>query len=190
MESVPYHIKNGQIRCLAAGHSYDIYKIYIRFGEGGANEKRFRRIGKWPQNVGSIHIIPYGNSRHSKDMTKTPEIPDDPNFEDDDTGLFEFANISSKRTGLPFVVWISPRMGADHNIQVRVSYGPRVSPIDMISVALRPEVRIVGDGTLKDGDLDLLKQLIELNFDLILDYWEGRNNDLVEMLTSMKPLRS
>lgn len=109
---------------------------------------------------------------------------------DNDDGLFEFANISPMHTGLPFVVWISPKMGAPHDVRVRVSYGTKVSSSDLISVALRPEVRVVSDDTLKEGDLDLLKQWIEVNFDLILDYWEGRNDDTLDVLTSMKPLPS
>lgn len=35
--------------------------------------------------------------------------------------LFEMANLSPKRTGLPFVVWISPKAGAPHDIRVEVS---------------------------------------------------------------------
>ena len=108
---------------------------------------------------------------------------------DDDEGLFEFANISPKSTGLPFVVWISPSMCANHDVRVMVSYSTMVGRSDLIPVALRPEVRVVGDGTLKDGDLDLLKQWIELNFDLILDYLEGRIEYTRDVLTLLKPLR-
>jgi hypothetical protein len=130
-------------------------------------------------------------SRRSRETKETLEMPYNPNtMADDDDGLFEFANISPKSTGLPFVVWISPSMCADHDVQVQVSYGTRVGRSDLIPVALRPEVQVIGNGTLKDHDLDLLKQWVELNFDLILDYWEYRNEDLLEVLTSMKPLRS
>lgn len=81
-------------------------------------------------------------------------------------------------------------MGAHHDVQVRVSYGAKVSPSDMISVALRPEARTVGNGTLNDHDLGLLKQRIELNFDLLLDHWEGRIESSFDVLTSTKSLRS
>jgi hypothetical protein len=118
-----------------------------------------------------------------------PETVYVPNTVTDDDGLFEFANISPKRTGLPFVIWISPSMCADHDVRVHVSYDTRVGRSDLIPVALRPEVQIVGDGTLKDGDLDLLKQWVDLNFDLILDHWEGRIEGSLEALTLIKPLR-
>jgi hypothetical protein len=35
------------------------------------------------------------------------------------------ANLSPKRTGLPFVVWISPKAGAAHDVRVTVSKGPK-----------------------------------------------------------------
>ena len=47
------------------------------------------------------------------------------------------ANLSPRPTGLPFVVWISPKGGATHDV--------------LISVALRPEVRVVGGGKVDGG---------------------------------------
>jgi len=60
--------------------------------------------------------------------------------------LFEMANLSPKRTGLPFVVWISPKAGAPHGIRVEVSKGRESHPSAFISVAVRPDVHVVGGG--------------------------------------------
>jgi hypothetical protein len=49
------------------------------------------------------------------ELVSTPEVE----------GLFEMANLSPKRTGLPFVVWISPKAGAPHDVRVKVSKGRR-----------------------------------------------------------------
>lgn len=68
------------------------------------------------------------------------------------------ANLSPKRTGLPFVVWISPKAGSPHDVRVKVSRGPKVNPGDLISVAIRPEVRVVGGGTLTAQELAVLKK--------------------------------
>src|SRR3954469_1450346 len=69
--------------------------------------------------------------------------------------LFEMANLSPKRTGLPFVVWISPRGNARHDIRVKVSPGPRAVPSEMVSIAIRPDVYVV-EGEMKASDLALL----------------------------------
>ena len=61
-------------------------------------------------------------------------------------GLFEMANLSPKRTGLPFVVWISPKAGAPHDVRVKVSKGPKVNTSELVWVAIRPDVRVVGGG--------------------------------------------
>ena len=50
----------------------------------------------------------------------------------EDEAFFEMANLFSKHTGLPFVVWISYKGGAQHDIRVKVSRGPKVNPSGMI----------------------------------------------------------
>lgn len=41
---------------------------------------------------------------------------------------FELANLFPKHTGLPFVVWISARGGARHDVRVKVSRGAEALP--------------------------------------------------------------
>jgi len=85
---------------------------------------------------------------------------------------FEIANLFPKHTGLPFVVWMSNRGGARHDVRVKVSPGPKAIPSEMVSVAIRPEVYVV-DGKMDAGDLADLTKWIELNHDVLLQYWEG-----------------
>jgi hypothetical protein len=85
---------------------------------------------------------------------------------------FEMANLFSKHTGLPFVVWISFKGAAQHDIQVKVSPGPKAFPSEMASVAIRPSIRVVG-GSLSGDDFALLSKWIEINRDTLLKYWEG-----------------
>jgi hypothetical protein len=86
--------------------------------------------------------------------------------------LFLMANLNPRLTGLPFVVWISPRGNARHDVRVKVSPGPRAQPTEMVSVGLRPEVHVV-EGTLKAADLELLRQWVALNLDVLVRYWDG-----------------
>jgi len=102
-------------------------------------------------------------------------------------GLYEMANLFPKHTGLPFVVWISYKYGVQHDVRVKVSPGPKALPSQMISVALRPEVRVV-EGKMKGSDLALLTKWIDLNHDVILKYWEGEidTQDAIAGLKSLK----
>jgi len=86
---------------------------------------------------------------------------------DEGEALFEMATLSPKRTGLPFVVWISPKAGAPHDVRVKISRGPKVHPSDLISVAIRPDVHVVGGGEMSAHDLDLLRKWVALNRDVL-----------------------
>jgi hypothetical protein len=103
-------------------------------------------------------------------------------------GLFEMANLSPKRTGLPFVVWISPKAGAQHDVRVKVSKGPKVNPAELISVAIRPDVHVVGGGDIDAHDLALLKRWLALNQDVIIKYWDGEIEYTEDAIAALKPV--
>jgi hypothetical protein len=86
--------------------------------------------------------------------------------------LFEMANLRPERTGLPFVVFISQKGGARHDVRVKVARGAKVRPSEMITVSVRPTVRVV-KGTLDPRGLALLMRWIELNKDVLIAYWDG-----------------
>ncbi|HTX33683.1 MAG TPA: hypothetical protein VME43_01630 [Bryobacteraceae bacterium] len=103
-------------------------------------------------------------------------------------GLFEMANLSPKRTGLPFVVWISPKAGAPHDVRVKISKGPKVHASELVSVAIRPDVRVVGGGEMSANDLAFLKKWIEVNYDVILKYWDGEIEYTEDAIAALKPV--
>ncbi len=91
---------------------------------------------------------------------------------DDSEAFYEMANLFPKHTGMRFVVWMSYRGGAQHDVPVKVSPGPKAIPSEMVSVAIRPHVRVV-EGKMNASDLALLTKWIELNHEVLLRYWEG-----------------
>src|SRR5882757_2229530 len=103
-------------------------------------------------------------------------------------GLFEMANLSPRRTGLPFVVWISPKAGAPHDVRVKVSKGPKVHPAELISVAIRPDVHVVGGGSMSAHDLALLEKWVEVNQDVIIKYWDGEIEYTEDAIAALKPI--
>lgn len=100
------------------------------------------------------------------------------------------ANVSPKRTGLPFVVWISMNPGGPHDVWVKVSRSPRVHHSESVTVAIRPDVRVVGGGKLSASDLSILRKWVELNRDVIIRHWDGDIEDTQDALDALKPLMS
>jgi hypothetical protein len=107
--------------------------------------------------------------------------------EPEDETLFEIANLSPKRTGLPFVVWVSPKAGAPHDVRVKVSRSPKVHRSELISVAIRPDVHVVA-GDLSADDLALLREWVELNRDVIIKYWDGDIEYTEDAIAALKPI--
>jgi hypothetical protein len=100
---------------------------------------------------------------------------------------YEIANLWPERTGLPFVVFISQRSGARHDVRVKVARVPRVRPSEMVTVALRPSVR-VARGRLHPHDLAVLRQWIELNEQVLIDYWNGVIGYTEDALNPLRPI--
>lgn len=99
---------------------------------------------------------------------------------------YEMANLFPKHTGLPFVVWISIRGGARHDVRVKVSQNANATPEEMISVGVRPSPWIVA-GELPSADWDKLYRWIELNKETLIAYWYGEI-DTQDALEALKKL--
>ena len=101
--------------------------------------------------------------------------------------LFEMANLRPERTGLPFVVFISQKGGAKHDVRVKIARGAKVRPSEMLTATVRPTVRIIG-GQLSARELALLTQWIELNQDVLVRYWNGDIEYTEDAINAIKPI--
>ena len=99
--------------------------------------------------------------------------------------LFLMANVHPRRSGLPFVVYISEKQG-QHDVRVKVAAGPKAPPF-VASVSVRPEIEVVA-GELSAGDLALVRRWIELNRDVIIGYWDRTIEDTADALNALQPL--
>ena len=104
----------------------------------------------------------------------------------DSDDFFEMANLFSKHTGLPFVVWISYKGGAQHDVRVKVSPGPKAFPSEMASVAIRPEIRVM-QGEMSPVNLALLSRWIDINRETLLKYWDG-DIDTKDAIDTIRPI--
>ena len=97
------------------------------------------------------------------------------------------ANLRPERTGLPFVVFVSQNDGARHDVRVKVARAPSVRRSEMVTVALRPSVRVVR-GRLDPHDLALLRQWIDINEQVLIDYWNGVIGYTEDALNALMPI--
>jgi hypothetical protein len=100
---------------------------------------------------------------------------------------FDMANLRPERTGLPFVVFISQKGGARHDLRVKLSRAPRVRPSEMITVAVRPVPRIV-QGRMSGQEFELVRRWIELNEPILIDYWNGVIEYTEDVLAALRPI--
>jgi len=99
------------------------------------------------------------------------------------------ANLRPERTGPPFVVFISQKGGARHDVRVKVAPSAKVRPSEMITVAIRPSVRVVR-GRLDPTDLALLGRWIELNRAVLVKYWDGEIEYTEDAISALRPIGS
>lgn len=97
------------------------------------------------------------------------------------------SNLRPKTTGLPFVVFVSQRGGARHDVRVKVSRNPHARPEEMISIPLRPEV-VIPEGALSRTEAASLRAWIDLNRAALVDYWNGEIAYTEDLLEALKPV--
>jgi len=106
---------------------------------------------------------------------------------DEDFGYWH-VNLHPRTTGLPMVVWIGPRMGARHDVRVKVSrkHGDRVMPLDLAVMSVRPEPQLL-HGELSSADRQAVARWIKLNEQAILDHW-NEVTDGIELGAALRRL--
>lgn len=94
-------------------------------------------------------------------------------------------------TGLPFVVWVFPKAGAGHNARIKISHSCKIRcPEDLLSVAIRPSVRVIRNGhgpRLTEHEIDLLFRWVELNRAALIRHWNG-GSDSMEVIEAVKEI--
>jgi hypothetical protein len=135
---------------------------------------------------GQMYDMP---TRATIDTTDDPALPRLDRGADEPEGqaLFDMANLRPERTGLPFVVFISQKGGARHDVRVKVAPGAKVRPTDMVTVAIRPSVRVVR-GKLDPTDLAQLSRWIDLNREILIKYWDGVIEYTEDAIAALRPV--
>jgi hypothetical protein len=92
-----------------------------------------------------------------------------------ETDLFELANLFPATTGLPMTIWVSPKGGARHDARVKVCLTPgnQMDASNTAVVAIWPSPKLM-HGDLLAQDLAAVTDWIALNAVALLEYWDGR----------------
>lgn len=95
--------------------------------------------------------------------------------ESEPEGAYHLANLYPRETGLPMTIWAGPRMGARHDVRVKVciAHGDRMDLDNIAVVGVRPEPRLI-HGELPRRDLALVSGWVRLNEAALVGLWEGR----------------
>jgi hypothetical protein len=97
------------------------------------------------------------------------------------------SNLSPRRTGLPFVVWISAQGGAEQDLCVKISRHAKVKSGELITVALHPEIRALGSAPFTAEELTLLTEWVGKNGAILLAYW-NQEIDSADAISALQPV--
>ena len=102
---------------------------------------------------------------------------------------WSMARLSPAETGLPMAVWVTENDGYQHDVRLKVStvHGGGGSWRAAPSMAARPQPRLAHRGRLGQADVAVVGRWIELNRDVIIDYWDGKLS-LTELLARLRRL--
>jgi len=97
------------------------------------------------------------------------------------------ANLRPKTTNLPFVVWVSQRAGAKHDVRVKVAHSAKVIPSQMGVYSVRPFAYVEGP-RLSPGEARLLEDWIDKNRAVLVDFWNADieyTEDLIDRIQAV-----
>jgi hypothetical protein len=97
------------------------------------------------------------------------------------------ANLRPRTRNLPFVVWVSQRSGANHDMRVQVAHSAKVIPSQMGVYSVRPFAHVEGPG-LTPGEARLLEDWIAKNRAVLVDFWNADieyTEDLIDKIQAV-----
>lgn len=100
---------------------------------------------------------------------------------------FDMANLRPERTGLPFVVFISQKGGARHDVRIKLARSAKLRASEMITVAVGPSPRLIR-GQMNRSEFERVSRWIELNRSALIDYWNGDIEYTEDALNALRPV--
>lgn len=101
---------------------------------------------------------------------------------------FEMANLSPKRTGLDFVVWISSKGAARDDVWVKVSQKSNQEPQASFAVRTGCRYEAGDDSWMTSSQRRALEKWAELNRAVLIRFWDSADWDHQDALERLKSL--
>ena len=105
----------------------------------------------------------------------------------------EMASYPEKKTGIHNTIFISPKGNAKHAARIKVAIDPStsLSPFSKSITVQVDDYTVRGDSKISAELLDKIKKFIDLNRQVILDYWEYKifTDELSDRLKSIGGLK-
>ena len=92
----------------------------------------------------------------------------------DPVDLWEMSNLFQEDTGLPMVIWVSPKGNTKHGPRIKVSktYSHKDTGRDSFSLTIEDDPKVIGNlGRIRARDAEKVMEWVILNKDLLLAYW-------------------
>src|ERR1035441_5650454 len=104
---------------------------------------------------------------------------------------YAMTNLSPESTGLPFVVFIFQNLDDKHDLQIQVGRSYKAWPNDTSTILIRPTVRVIGgQRRFNANEIALLTQWVELNRDVLIQFWDHDIESTADVLRVLKPINS
>ena len=106
----------------------------------------------------------------------------------EDESFFLMANLVQEHTGLPFIIWITPRMNiCDPVIKVQGDNSKKLNKDLLFAVTISDKPQIIGrTGLLSQEDLEAVRRFVKLNIAVLLDYWNEVDPDIASIISKLK----
>ena len=100
--------------------------------------------------------------------------------------FFEMSNISTQKTGLDYIVWLSPKSGREkHYARIKIKVNDR-----FLSITISDNPEIKSNVKLDSKKLNKIYAWIKLNQETLLKYWNSEGNmGIDEVLKELKKVK-
>lgn len=97
------------------------------------------------------------------------------------------ANLRPRTTNLPFVVWVSQRAGARHDVRVTVAPSAKVDPSHMGVYSVRPFAHVSGP-RLSANEEKLLADWVGKNRAVLVGFWNADIEYTEDLIEKIQPV--
>jgi len=100
--------------------------------------------------------------------------------------LYEMSNISTKKTGLDYIVWIAPQSGKEkHSARIKIKIDNK-----FISITISDEPELKSNIKIEAKKLNKIFDWIKLNKDTLMKYWNGKGEITIdEIIDNLKKVK-